>query len=67
MHGIPTDERLRCVRCGEVIGAYEPLVALLDGRTRNTSKAAEAGGDGALGECYHRACYALAYAEPSPD
>jgi hypothetical protein len=51
------DEKLRCVSCGDVIGAYEPLVALLDGRPRSTSKAVEADRRDPLGECYHRACF----------
>lgn len=58
MQGTPMNEKLRCVSCGDVIGAYEPLVALLDGRARSTSKAAEADRLGPLEECYHRACFA---------
>lgn len=51
------DEKLRCAHCGDVIGAYEPLVVLHDGRACDTSKA-EMDDGGRLGECYHRACYA---------
>jgi hypothetical protein len=58
------DEKLRCVSCGEVIGAYEPLVALHEGRARNTSKAAETDSGGPLGECYHRACYTSRHGDP---
>ena len=54
------DEKLRCTRCGDVIGTYEPLVVLLDGRACDTSKAEMDDGD-PLGECYHRACYAQAH------
>jgi hypothetical protein len=54
------DEKLRCTSCGDVIGAYEPLVVLFDGLARDTSKAAEADDGGPLGECYHRACYTRA-------
>jgi hypothetical protein len=58
------DEKLRCVSCGDVIGAYEPLIVLLDGRARSTSKAAEADGRGPLGESYHRACFEGEHGEP---
>jgi hypothetical protein len=51
------DEKLRCAHCSDVIGAYEPLVVLLDGMARDTSKIAETDDGGPLGECYHRACY----------
>jgi hypothetical protein len=45
-----------CELCGEVIGVYEPLVRIVDGRLRRTSRAAEpelAAGD----DCYHDSCY----------
>jgi hypothetical protein len=64
MRGTPKDEKLRCVSCGEVIGAYERLVALRDGRARSTSKAAETDSGGQLGECYHHACYTSRHGEP---
>jgi hypothetical protein len=48
---------LRCHRCGEVIGVYEPLVMLLDGRARETSRALEPATADRDGDCYHRACY----------
>ena len=57
------DEKLRCVCCGDVIGAYEPLVVCLDGRARGTSKMAEPD-DGAEREYYHRACYTAHHGEP---
>jgi hypothetical protein len=45
----------RCKHCGDVIGAYEPMVVIDAGRPRGTSRAAE---DGALlEESYHEACY----------
>jgi hypothetical protein len=50
-------EMLRCRHCGEVIGVYEPLVMLVDGRARETSRALEPATDGRVGDCYHRACY----------
>ena len=51
--GTPMDEKLRCVGWGEVIGAYEPLVALHEDWARSTSKTAETDSGGPLGECYH--------------
>jgi hypothetical protein len=49
----------RCVDCGDVIGVYEPLVAMVgDGIPRETSRAAEprwvAAAPGAI---YHSDCY----------
>lgn len=48
---------LRCDDCGEVIGVYEPLVRVLDGRARETSRAREPASSDRGGEHYHRACY----------
>jgi hypothetical protein len=50
---------LRCEHCEDVIGAYEPMMIVLNnGQARVTSKAAEqAGASGFPGECYHAACY----------
>lgn len=50
-------ERLYCAHCGDVIGVYEPLVALADGRARETSVAAETLSADSAAACYHRACY----------
>lgn len=33
-------DQMRCVRCGDVIGVYEPLVLLLAGVPHETSRAA---------------------------
>lgn len=49
-------EILRCRHCGEVIGVYEPLITLTDGRAVESSRAL----DPALSdraENYHRACF----------
>jgi len=55
-------EVLRCRSCGDVIGVYEPLIAVVAGRSRETSRAAErVPGPAALAECYHAGCY-----EPRP-
>jgi hypothetical protein len=50
-------DRLLCHHCGEVIGVYEPLLVLVDGRIRETSRALEPDAAGRVGDCYHRACY----------
>jgi hypothetical protein len=48
---------MRCSHCGDVIGVYEPLVAVAQGRARETSLAAETLPAANNGDCYHRACY----------
>lgn len=50
-------EPLRCVHCGDVIGVYEPLIAVARGRARETSVAAEALSADSDADCFHRACY----------
>ena len=51
-------ETLRCQHCGDVIGAYEPLIAFIDGQTHETSRAVVQNSAGVVEECYHRDCYA---------
>lgn len=55
--------RLHCRHCGEVIGAYEPMVVERHGGPHETSLAA----DPALYEtecpCFHHACYLAAHGE----
>ncbi|MGD0455392.1 MAG: hypothetical protein ABSB69_17535 [Solirubrobacteraceae bacterium] len=53
------EEPLRCRHCGDVIGVYEPLVALAEGRVCETSLAATADCVDPDAICYHRACYVL--------
>lgn len=53
----------RCRHCEEVIGVYEPLVVLADGRVRRTSRAAERDVGELVGEFYHDACYAQTHGE----
>lgn len=48
---------LRCEHCGEPIGVYEPLIALVDGTAHETSRAAFARCDGLPTVCYHLACF----------
>jgi hypothetical protein len=50
------DETLRCRRCGDVIGVYEPMILLEDGKARETSRAAEPDVDG-RGDRFHGYCY----------
>jgi hypothetical protein len=46
---------VRCIQCGEVIGVYEPLVALVDGQPRLGSRAQSRGFE--IRDCYHGYCY----------
>ena len=56
----------RCGDCGEVIGVYEPLVAMFDGRVLDeTSRAATRKGD-LRGDLYHHACYLRLVGESTP-
>jgi hypothetical protein len=48
------DERLRCRRCEDVIGVYEPMIVEADGTHRETSLLKEPDPEG---ECFHRACF----------
>jgi hypothetical protein len=48
----------RCRRCRDVIGVYEPLVLLVDGGLRETSRAADPDVTALDGDLYHRSCYA---------
>ncbi len=48
----------RCESCGDVIGVYEPLINVLAGGIRESSRAADPGlSTGASGLLYHAACY----------
>lgn len=51
-------EPLRCKRCGEVIGVYEPMVVYAKGLARTTSRAAEPDLEAVAAAHYHRDCYA---------
>lgn len=48
---------MTCSHCAEVVGVYEPIVAVLDGQARETSRAMEPAIGSGDGELYHRACY----------
>ena len=49
--------KLRCVHCDEAIGVYEPLIVVVAGEARETSRAAEPDLLLESAEHYHRACY----------
>ncbi len=57
------DRTMRCHHCGDVIGVYEPMIVLTDGRARGTSRAAEQDDAVPFGECYHHACYTQAHGQ----
>lgn len=49
--------RVICDHCAEVIGVYEPVVVVIGGEVRETSRAAEPMIGAESTEHYHRACY----------
>ena len=51
------DEPPRCAACNDVLGVYEPIMHVLGGYARLTSRAAEPGVTSAEGPCYHAECY----------
>jgi len=57
----PTDgDALRCRRCDEVIGVYEPMVVCSEGVPVHTSLAALGPDAETLGaQCFHAECFAL--------
>jgi hypothetical protein len=61
------DRTLRCHHCQDVIGVYEPMIVLSDGRAHNTSRAAGQDDREPVGECYHRACYTEAHGQDPPE
>ncbi|HMD52753.1 MAG TPA: hypothetical protein VKG62_08550 [Solirubrobacteraceae bacterium] len=54
-----------CELCGEVIGVYEPLIAVGEGDARETSRAAEPNLQEGV-ECFHRACFETHRGELGP-
>jgi hypothetical protein len=54
---------IRCRNCEDVIGVYEPMIVVSDGRVRDTSRATEPNVRGDASECYHRACYVHVHGE----
>ena len=53
----PPVSTLRCERCGDVIGVYEPLVYVSNGCVTETSRAAEPDLSFAGRECCHARCF----------
>ncbi len=51
------DEIPRCAACDDVLGVYEPIMHVLGGFARLTSRAAEPGVPDSAGHCYHLDCY----------
>jgi hypothetical protein len=58
------DATLRCHLCGDVIGAYEPVIALVEGKPTNTVRRAVLGGELEAPECYHDACFTPTPTDP---
>lgn len=50
-------ETVHCTECGEVIGVYESLVTLVDGRALEISRVADPHAVSHATECFHRACF----------
>jgi len=57
-------ETIRCLRCGDVIGVYEPMVLLLDDEARVTSGAAANRQIPAHARRFHAACFGLLDGSP---
>jgi hypothetical protein len=50
-------DELRCPHCGDLIGVYEPLITVTDGRPHETSRAAHPNPGAGGAQCFHRRCY----------
>jgi hypothetical protein len=48
---------IRCQHCDDVIGVYEPVIVVVSGEARETSRAADPELETESGQRYHRACY----------
>jgi hypothetical protein len=57
MRSSPPAHTLRCHHCGDVIGVYEPLIALVAGEPRRTVREAVLGGEVKAAECFHATCF----------
>jgi hypothetical protein len=58
-----TVEMLHCHHCGDAIGVYEPLIAVVEGQPLETSRAANGHPDTLAATCYHRDCFMRAEAQ----
>lgn len=63
MQGCSGGEQWGCPYCGELIGAYEPIVTVEDGRARRTSRTAELRAGRLASAHFHHACYVLEHGE----
>lgn len=61
-----TVEMLHCHHCGETIGVYEPLIAVVQGQPLETSRAANGHPDMMAAPCYHRDCFIRTEAQDLP-
>jgi hypothetical protein len=62
--GAAGGEQWRCARCDESIGAYEPIIVVVEnGRARRSSRTAELRAGRLASTHYHEACYLLEYGE----
>jgi hypothetical protein len=59
----PADRTLRCHRCREVIGVYEPMVVLLEDRPVHTARIAAEAEQLTVEPCFHSGCFAAHAAE----
>lgn len=52
-----TEKRSTCDYCGEAIGVYEPVVVVVDGIARESSRAAEPWIGTPPARLFHRTCH----------
>jgi hypothetical protein len=65
-HGSPATWPPRCASCGKILGVYEPLVCVIDGVPRQTSRAGAPHLARNADVCYHVACEREAMQPVSP-
>ena len=54
---VPMKSKVICQHCEKVIGVYEPLIVVVGGQARETSRAADPTLPLDCAEHYHRDCY----------
>jgi hypothetical protein len=60
-------EPVRCQHCREVIGAYEPMVALVEDVPVQISRSVAEAEQLAGGRCYHTSCFTQQDRPGAPD
>jgi hypothetical protein len=60
-------EPVRCQHCREVIGVYEPMVALVDDVPVHTSRPVAEAEQLTRGRCYHASCFTQQGRPSAPD